>query len=136
MIGFLALCRFELRALFLLGKHSTTWVTTLSLFVLGIFQIGPHIYAWVSMYYDLTVYTSNIAWMIGRHHHAWLFICWMKSCKILTWDGLQSPSFWAQPLEYLGLRAWATTVSHIIGFLRILHKNIKYDLWDGVHTWN
>jgi hypothetical protein len=38
---------FELRAMCLLGRCSTTWGTMQILFALGIFWIGSHIYAWV-----------------------------------------------------------------------------------------
>jgi hypothetical protein len=33
---------FECRALYLLGKQSTTWSTLLALFALAIFDIGSH----------------------------------------------------------------------------------------------
>jgi hypothetical protein len=64
---------FELRALPLLGRCSTTWAMLPALFALVIFQIGSHIFTWAVLDYNL-IYISHLAGMTVMHHHIQLFI--------------------------------------------------------------
>jgi hypothetical protein len=74
---FLAVLEFELRALFLLGRCSTAWVTSLALFTSVILDMGPLFPrpAWTTV---LPFYTSHHHWDDGR----------VSPCPAFShWDG-------------------------------------------------
>jgi hypothetical protein len=51
---------FELRALNLLGRHSTTLAMPLAFFALVIFELGPHVYAQLGLDNYPPIYTSHV----------------------------------------------------------------------------
>jgi hypothetical protein len=65
--------KFELRALHLLGSHSTTWAMPQPFFALIMFLDRVlYFLPWLASYCDPTTFTSCIAGIIGMHHHALL----------------------------------------------------------------
>jgi hypothetical protein len=67
--------RFELMAVCLLSRCSTTGTTLLTLFVLVIFQIGSSVFAWADLNQSPPMYTLCVAGMAGMCHHtqpSWL----------------------------------------------------------------
>jgi hypothetical protein len=64
---FLSEVGIKVRASSLLGKHVIIWITSLAIFALVIFQIGPCFHAQVSLDCD-PIYTSCIAGITGTCH--------------------------------------------------------------------
>jgi hypothetical protein len=62
----------------------------LALFAFVIFQIGSHIFAWVSLGIDPPIYATHVAEMTGVYHHTQLsvemgshFMSWIKMVFLL-----------------------------------------------------
>jgi hypothetical protein len=83
---YLAVLGFELRALCLLHKHSTTWVKSPVLFALVIFQIRSCVFAWTRLDLD-PIYASCVAGKTGTCYHA-QFTCWDGILLTFSWGWL------------------------------------------------
>jgi hypothetical protein len=95
---FLAVLRVALRALHLLGRHSTTWTMQPTLCALVIFKIvscfmpGP---VWTVI---LPYYASWVAGRTDVHHHTQLLVE-IESCRLFALADLQLWSSWSPPFE-------------------------------------
>jgi hypothetical protein len=78
----------ELRAFYLLGGSSTTRATPPACFTLVIFEIGYSSYAMAGLDYNLPIYTSQIAWVMGEYHYTHSLID-MGSHNVFACAGLK-----------------------------------------------
>jgi hypothetical protein len=108
---FFAILEFELKALHLLGRHSTTWAMSPALFCFSYFSESCF-YCQPGLQSSYTV--SCIAGMTCTHYHAQLFICWDDDLtKALPGLALSSQSL---PPEQLGLQMWVTAPGLLVIF--------------------
>jgi hypothetical protein len=64
---------FALKAFHLLGRHTTSLITTSPYhFALVIFQTGAHVFVQSNLDLDHPVYASYIAAMTSAYHNTWL----------------------------------------------------------------
>jgi hypothetical protein len=68
-----------------LGRCSTTSATPPILFVLVIFQIGSHIYAWAGLNHHSPIYASSVDGVTGVPHHGQLCIHLDGVSRTLSW---------------------------------------------------
>jgi hypothetical protein len=112
---FFMVLEFELRALHLLGRYSITWVTSLALFALVIFQIGSYFILGGGLDCDPPIYASQVSGMTGTHHHTWLFIGWrgVLWTFCLGWPGTMILLISTSQVDF---QAWGTTPSKVLNF--------------------
>jgi hypothetical protein len=62
----------ELRALWFLGRCSTTWTIPLAIFAFSYFSNRVLCFSWINLDCDFPVYTSSIAGILALCHHVQL----------------------------------------------------------------
>jgi hypothetical protein len=90
-----AVLGFELSALYLLGRRSTTWATPSALWVLVIFEIGSCIVL-VQSGSDSSIYVSSVHRIIDLCHHTQFLLVEMGSLQLFDQDSLEPRCSWSQ----------------------------------------
>jgi hypothetical protein len=91
----LAVLRFELRALHLLGRYSTISAISPALYTLVIFPPGP-----ITFLFTLPA----VARITGVHYHTQILLVEMGTSELFAWTGLELQSFQSLLPEYLGFQ--------------------------------
>jgi hypothetical protein len=69
------------QSLHFLGRHSTIWAVSPTLFALVIFEIESPNYSWTSLEHDLPIYATCLARMISMYHHTQILLVKMGSLE-------------------------------------------------------
>jgi hypothetical protein len=110
-------CGFELRALSLLGRCSTTWAMSPVLSASVIFWAGTHICALVSLDHSPANSASYIAGMMDVCYLSPVFIIKMEPCELFCLCWPQTIILPSLPPKQLGLIIGVTYFTHLKSYV-------------------